>query len=129
MQLTSLESEEIASALKQLEELGILINDSQITLYVRYGVAGTSLQRLQNSLKLEAALLKRLPELMPDADQGEWQDLHLPVLTMELKALTEIEGLLPIHILRLLRSLAQDHDTDGHQRSTFELRQLNQRLP
>ncbi|MER1976503.1 RecQ family ATP-dependent DNA helicase [Pseudocitrobacter faecalis] len=125
MQLTSLESEEIASALKQLEELGILINDSQITLYVRYGVAGTSLQRLQNSLKLEAALLKRLPELMPDADQGEWQDLHLPVLTMELKALTEIEGLLPIHILRLLRSLAQDHDTDGHQRSTFELRQLN----
>lgn len=125
MQLTSLESEEIASALKQLEELGILINDSQITLYVRYGVAGASLQRLQNSLKLESALLKRLPELMPDAEQGGWQDLHLPVLTMELKALTEIEGLLPIHVLRLLRSLAQDHDADGHQRSTFELRQIN----
>ncbi len=40
MQLTSLESEEIASALKQLEEMGLLVNDSQITLYVRHGVTG-----------------------------------------------------------------------------------------
>nr|WP_277754417.1 RecQ family ATP-dependent DNA helicase [Rosenbergiella collisarenosi] len=125
MQLTCLESEEVASALRQLEELGILVNDSQITLYVRYGVTGTSNQRLQNSLILEHELLKILPELLPDAEQGEWQDLNLPALTIELKARTGIDSLLPLHVSRLLRSLAQDHDTDGQQRSSFELRQIN----
>lgn len=70
MQLTSLESEEVASALKQLEEMGLLVNDSQITLYVRHGVTGASSQRLQNSLALERALLKCLPEQAPDAEQG-----------------------------------------------------------
>lgn len=53
MQLTSLESEEVASALKQLEEMGLLVNDSQITLYVRHGVTGASSQRLSSSLELE----------------------------------------------------------------------------
>ncbi len=125
MQLTSLESEEVASALKQLEEMGLLVNDSQITLYVRHGVAGGSSQRLQNSLALEKALLQCLPEQAPDAEQGGWQDLNLPALTAELKATTGLEELLPLHVLRLLRSLAQDHDADGQQRSSFELRQLN----
>ena len=125
MQLTGLESEEVASALKQLEKMGLLINDSQITLYLRYGVAGASNQRLQNSLQLEQALFRCLREQAPDADQGGWQDLNLPPLTAELKAATALEELLPLHVLRLLRSLAQDHDADGQQRSSFEIRQLN----
>lgn len=125
MQLTSLESEEVASALKQLEEMGLLVNDSQITLYVRHGVTGASNQRLQNSLALERALLKCLPEQAPDAEQGGWQDLNLPALTAELKAATKQEDLLPLQVLRLLRSLADDHDANSQQRSSFELRQFN----
>ncbi|MBK4990662.1 RecQ family ATP-dependent DNA helicase [Pseudomonas sp. S36] len=125
MKLTSLESEEVATALKQLEEMGLLVNDSQITLYVRHGIAGASSQRLRNTLELERALLQCLPEMAPDAEQGGWQDLNLPALTAELKATTALEDLLPLHVLRLLRSLAQDHDADDQQRSSFELRQLN----
>jgi ATP-dependent DNA helicase RecQ len=125
MQLTSLESEEVASALKQLEEMGLLVNDSQITLYVRHGVTGASSQRLQNSLALERALLKCLPEQAPDAEQGGWQDLNLPALAAELKAATKQEDLLPLQVLRLLRSLADDHDANSQQRSSFELRQFN----
>ncbi|NYT60828.1 RecQ family ATP-dependent DNA helicase [Alcaligenaceae bacterium] len=125
MQLTSLESEEVASALKQLEEMGLLVNDAQITLYVRHGVTGASSQRLQNTLALEQALLQCLPEQAPDAEQGDWQDLNLSALSAELKATTGLDELLPLHVLRLLRSLAQDHDADGQQRSSFELRQLN----
>lgn len=125
MQLTSLESEEVASALKQLEEMGLLVNDSQITLYVRHGVTGASSQRLQSSLELERALLQRLPELASDAGQGEWQDLNLPALAAELKADTRQGDLLPLQVLRLLRSLADDHDANSQQRSSFELRQLN----
>lgn len=125
MQLTSLESEEVASALKQLEEMGLLVNDSQITLYVRHGVTGPSSQRLSSSLALERALLQCLPEQAPDAEHGDWQDLNLPALTAELKSATGLDELLPLHVLRLLRSLAQDHDADDQQRSSLELRQLN----
>ncbi|HBO7423086.1 TPA: RecQ family ATP-dependent DNA helicase [Pseudomonas aeruginosa] len=125
MQLTSLESEEVASALKQLEEMGLLVNDSQITLYVRHGVTGASSQRLFSSLELERALLQCLPEQAPDAEHGDWQDLNLSALTAELKSATGLDELLPLHVLRLLRSLAQDHDADDQQRSSLELRQLN----
>ncbi len=112
MTLTGLEPEEVASILRQLEEMGLLVNDSQITLYVRHGVTGASLQRLQNSLQLEEALFHCLREQAPDAEQGGWHDLGQ-------------ENLLPLQVLRLLRSLANDHDANSQQRSSFELRQLN----
>ncbi|WP_241357162.1 hypothetical protein, partial [Escherichia coli] len=86
-----LESEEVASALKQLEEMGLLVNDSQITLYVRHGVTGASSQRLSSSLELERALLQCLPEQAPDAEHGDWQDLNLPALTAELKSATGLD--------------------------------------
>lgn len=125
MTLTGLEPEEVASILRQLEEMGLLVNDSQITLYVRHGVTGASLQRLQNSLQLEEALFHCLREQAPDAEQGGWHDLNLPALTAELKEATGQENLLPLQVLRLLRSLANDHDANSQQRSSFELRQLN----
>ncbi|MGZ0843309.1 hypothetical protein ACXKGW_29740, partial [Klebsiella pneumoniae subsp. pneumoniae] len=51
--------------------------------------------------------------------------MNLPALTAELKSATGLDELLPLHVLRLLRSLAQDHDADDQQRSSLELRQLN----
>lgn len=125
MQLTGQTSEEVTGALKQLEELGLLENDSQLTLYLRHGVAGASSDRLKQCLALEDALFKELRELAPDADQGEWQDINLPPLTTTLRERCDFPDLLPLHVLRLLRSLAQDRDGDSQQRSSFELRQLN----
>ncbi|MDH4562298.1 RecQ family ATP-dependent DNA helicase [Pseudomonas sp. BN411] len=125
MALTSLTSEEVAGILKQMEEMGLLVNDSQLTLYLRHGIAGASSQRLQSTLQLEEALFHCLREQAPDAEQGGWQDLNLPPLTAALKEATGQEELLPLHVLRLLRSLAQDRDADSQQRSSFELRQLN----
>ncbi|MCL2021849.1 MAG: RecQ family ATP-dependent DNA helicase [Betaproteobacteria bacterium] len=125
MQLTGQTSEEVTCTIKQLEELGILENDSQLTLYLRYGVSGASSDRLKQCLALEEALFKELRELAPDADQGEWQDLNLTPLTTILRERCDFPELLPLHVLRLLRSLAQDRDGDSQQRSSFELRQLS----
>ncbi|MGE4447463.1 MAG: RecQ family ATP-dependent DNA helicase [Azospira sp.] len=125
MQLTGQTSEEVTGALKQLEELGLLENDSQLTLYLRHGVAGASSDRLKQCLALEEALFKELRELAPDADQGEWQDINLPPLTTTLRERCNFPELLPLHVLRLLRSLALDRDGDSQQRSSFELRQLS----
>ena len=123
--LTSQSQEELAGALKQMEDMGILINDSQLTLYIRYGVVGASNQRLTETLALESALFDLLPELAAEAENGEWQDITLPALTTALRNRTDLKDLLPLHVARLLRSLAQDRDGESQQRSSFELRQLN----
>ncbi|MBD1301078.1 hypothetical protein, partial [Pseudomonas aeruginosa] len=86
MSLTSLTSEEVVSALKQMEELGLLVNDTQLTVLLRHGVVGASIQRLEQTLALEAALFEVLSELAPDAEDGSWQDLNLAALTAGLKA-------------------------------------------
>ncbi|PRA49481.1 helicase [Pseudomonas sp. MYb115] len=126
MTLTSLTSEEVAATLRQMEELGLLVNDSKLTLYVRHGVVFPSIQRLQVTLTLETALFELLQELAPDAENGTWQDLNVPLLTSALKTATASKDLLPLHVLRLLRSLAQDHDSESQLRSCFELRQISQ---
>jgi ATP-dependent DNA helicase RecQ len=126
MALTSLTSEEVTATLRQMEDLGLLVNDSKLTLYVRHGVVGPSTQRLQVTLELEEALFDLLQELAPDAENGTWQDLNLPPLTAALKTATGNSELIPHHVLRLLRSLALDQEANSQQRSSFELRQISQ---
>ncbi|WP_425316070.1 RecQ family ATP-dependent DNA helicase [Stutzerimonas chloritidismutans] len=126
MALTSLTSEEVTATLRQMEDLGLLVNDSKLTLYVRHGVVGPSTQRLQATLELESALFDLLQEQAPEAESGDWQDLNLPLLTAALKTATGNQELIPLHVLRLLRSLAQDHDSETQLRSSFELRQISQ---
>ena len=125
MLLTGQTSEEVSAALRQLEALGLLENDAQLTLYVRHGIAGAATERLEHCLALERALFKVLRELAPDADHGRWQDLNLTPLTAALRARCEQPELLPLHVSRLLHSLALDRDGDSQQRSSFELRQVN----
>ncbi len=125
MALTGQTQEEVAGALKQLEELGLLINDALLTLYVRHGVPNSSTQRLEDSLRLEQVLFETLREQAPDAESGAWQDLNLQPLTAELKERADQPNLLPLHVLRLLRSLAQDRDGESQQRSSIELRQIS----
>ncbi|MEH6541475.1 RecQ family ATP-dependent DNA helicase [Halopseudomonas sp.] len=126
MALTSLTSEEVVSTLKQMEELGLLVNDAQLTVLVRHGVAGASAQRLEHALALETALLEVLSEHAPDAEDGTWQDLNVGALTAELK--TRVggeEAILPLHVVRLLRSLSLDRESNSQPRSSFELRQVS----
>lgn len=124
MLLTGLTNEEVSGVLKQLEALGLLENDSQLTIYLRHGVGGSSSERLKNYVVLEKALFGALRELAPNADDGSWQDLNLLPLTTELRTRCEQPELLPLHVARLLRSLSLDRDGDSQQRSSFELKQL-----
>lgn len=128
MALTGQSQEEVAGALKQLEQMGILINDSQLTVFVRHGIAGSSTQRLTQALELEKAMFELLPELAPDAETGEWQDINMSSLITALRTRVGREELHPVQVIRLLRSLAQDRDGDSQQRSTFELRQITRDL-
>ncbi|MFO6406418.1 UvrD-helicase domain-containing protein, partial [Pseudomonas aeruginosa] len=123
--LTSLTSEEVVSTLKQMEELGLLVNDTQLTVLLRHGVVDASIQRLDQTLALEGTLFEVLSELAPDAEYGSWQDLNLAALTAGLKARLEHEDVIPLQVLRLLRSLSQDRESNSQPRSSFELKQVN----
>jgi len=125
MTLTSLTSEEVVSTLRQMEALGLLVNDTQLTVLLRHGVVGASSQRLAQTLALEAALFELLSELAPDAQDGSWQDLNLTALTAGLRARLEQEDLIPLQVLRLLHSLSYDRESNSQPRSSFELKQVN----
>lgn len=124
MLLTGQTNEEVSGVLKQLEALGLLENDSQLTIYLRHGMAGSSSERLKSNVALEKTLFQTLRELAPNADDGSWQDLNLGPLTTELRTRCEQPELLPLHVSRLLRSLSLDRDGDSQQRSSLELKQL-----
>lgn len=123
MELTGLTSDEVSYILRQMEEMGLLVNDSKVTVYLRRGIPGHSQRRLESSLRLEEAVFQLLPELAPDAEQGGWQDLYVPALTGRLKEQTGQQDLLPLHVLRLLRSLSEDFDPANMQHRCFELRE------
>ncbi len=125
MRLTSMTHEEVGCALKQMEELGLLSNDAQLTLYVRHGVTGAATQRLVQTKILEKALFQVLHEQAPDAESGQWQDLNLSLLAAHLKEETEFNDLLPFHVQRLLRTLATGNDGENQHRSVFELKQIS----
>lgn len=125
MRLTSWTHEEVGAALKQMEELGLLSNDAQLTLYVRHGVTGAATQRLAQTQKLEKALFNVLHEQAPDAESGHWQDLNLTLLATRLKEEATFNDLLPFHVQRLLRTLATGNDGENQHRSVFELKQIS----
>ena len=128
LQLTGQTQDELAGALRQMESLGLLVNDTQLTLYLRHGVADSADKRLRHTVQLEKALFGLLSESAPDAGSGEWQDLSLRTITSHLKERLGNDQLLPAHVLTLLKSLSRDKGNDGGQRSSFELRPVNQDL-
>ncbi|MDR1063959.1 MAG: RecQ family ATP-dependent DNA helicase [Azoarcus sp.] len=125
MLLTRQSADEIVNALRQMESMGLLVNDQKLTIYLRHGVVDTSKARLERSLRLEKALLDLLPEEAPDAGHdGSWQGLHPSRLSARLKEDPASDAPLPLHIVRLLRALAQDRDGEHRQRGSFALRQV-----
>jgi ATP-dependent DNA helicase RecQ len=115
-------SQEVIRLLHQLEQLGILSNDVALTVLLRQGVADASTERFKRLAELESALLALLPELAPDADDGEWQDINLRGLCQALKTRSGLE-LIPDQLLKLLHSLARSFgEEEKSRRAMFDVR-------
>lgn len=105
---TGLDSRGVRKALDDLEQLGLLENDSRITAYVRVGVPGASETTLAAASRLEGALLDVLREAAPDAGpDADPLHLNLRMLTQKLKD-SGFPDVLTEEVVRLLRSLALD---------------------
>ncbi len=125
LQLTGQSLDEVVGALRQMETLGLLVNDTQLTLYLRHGVSESADKRMLKTSRLEKAMFEQLAELAPDAANGEWQDLGLSSLTSGLKVRMETD-LLPVQVLTLLKSLSRDKSSATGQRSSFEIKTIGQ---
>ncbi|MDD2885907.1 MAG: RecQ family ATP-dependent DNA helicase [Dechloromonas sp.] len=117
-----IDSQAVIRLLHQLEQMGILSNDLSLTVLLRQGIADASNERCKRLIEFESALLDLLPELAPDADDREWQDINLRGLCQALKTRSGLE-LIPDQLLKLLHSLARSFGEDGKsRRAMFDVR-------
>ncbi|MDP2793726.1 MAG: RecQ family ATP-dependent DNA helicase [Sulfurisoma sp.] len=122
---TGLDSREVRKAFDDLEQLGLLENDSKIVAYVRIGVTGASAGTLAEVARRESALLALLREAAPDAGpSADAVHLNLRVLTQGLKDAGMID-VLQEDVGRLLRSLAQDGRELAGGRGSLSLKPLD----
>ena len=115
MLASRLSSEQIRTALHDLDAMGILSNDMELTAFVEQSVARASQDRLQESAALEAALIDKMRELHPDLQVGEVSTLYLAHAAQQLKEAGHAQAD-PTRIQALLGSLARDSagdDGDG----------------
>lgn len=103
---TEMPSEECVRVLQQMEQLGILSNDIVITARLRKGIANSSQDKFADVTSTEQALLDLLPELAPDADTNEWQELNLRNLCQGVKDRVGSEAIIE-DLLALLRAMSQ----------------------
>ncbi len=124
MQQTGLPSDECVRVLHALEQLGVLANDLQISVYLRKGIADASSKRLERVIGLEKKLIELLAEWAPDATEDGWLELNLRLVTQRLKEHAADGGpdVLPDDVLRLLRLLGQPFGGSGAERRGLAVR-------
>lgn len=120
---TEMPSEECVRVLQQMEQMGILSNDIVITARLRKGIANSSQDKFANVTTTEQALLELLPELAPDADTNEWQELNLRNLCQGVKDRIGREAIIE-DLLALLRAMSQPFGNTQAERPSFELKKV-----
>lgn len=120
---TEMPSDECVRVLQQMEQLGILSNDIAITARLRKGIANSSQDKFADVTSTEQALLDLLPELAPDADTNEWQELNLRNLCQGVKDRIGREAIIE-DLLGLLRAMSQPFGNTQAERPSFELKKV-----
>ena len=107
MGLTGFKPEEVRKAFWDLEKIGILNNDMELTAFVHYGVARSSQRRFEEAKALENALIDHMRVLSPDMVIGENQTLHLRQAAQKLRD----DGLsdpLPERLWQIVKGISYD---------------------
>ncbi|MBF0470144.1 MAG: RecQ family ATP-dependent DNA helicase [Gammaproteobacteria bacterium] len=117
-------AQRVLRTLHAMAEGGLIHKSLQMTAYIRYKVKDSSLQRLNNTLRLEQAMLNLMREAAPDADSESWQSLHLRQLNQQLIA--QGFNCLPEQLRLLLQSLARDGRGLAGQRGSIDIRYRQQ---
>ncbi len=108
MCLTGLRPEKVRKAIWNLEKLGILNNDMELTAFVHSGIARSSKKRIEEAISLENSLIEHMRELSPDMDVGTpSQPLHLRQAAQKLRD-DGIADPLPERLWRIIKGISYD---------------------
>ncbi|MBK7462030.1 MAG: hypothetical protein IPJ50_04295 [Betaproteobacteria bacterium] len=128
MMALGVRSNDVIRMLHQLEQMGVLSNDLSLTVLLRRGVKDASTDRFSRLAAMESTLLALLPELAPQADDGEWQDVNLRGLCQELKTRSGLD-FVPEELMKLLHSLARPFgNEENNRRALFDVRLLRREI-
>ena len=113
---------ELRGHLKALEELGVLTNDTKMTVNLRTDAARSSLKRLQEVIAQEEKLWQILKNEIPAADTGRPQNFSLSETCHKMHE-SGFEQLLPADIKLMMESLAYDKAAaDALSSGSFDIR-------
>ena len=107
MMRSGLGPREIRKALHNLEDLGIVADDTAITAFVHVAVARSSEARFEQAAALENDTIDLMRELSPDMEVGGSAPLYLRHLTQRLKNDGHSYAL-PERVRRIIYSIAAD---------------------
>lgn len=119
MLATGTDSRSLQAMLRELDEWGLLSNDTEIGVTLERD----SSQRLDELARVEDALLANLREAAPDAADDGWQILNMRYLCDSLRRDTQVD-FDPERLTRLLKSFAEAFGEGVGQRGFFALRPL-----
>ena len=124
MDLTGLSRDRIKGALFDLERLGVSANDTQLTVFVHFGVKQHSKKRFKQSSNLESALIDYMRELAPNQDKGEGSILNLRHASQSLRD-DGLENSLPEKLWRIIRSISYDGQDESNKTGSLSVKKLD----
>ncbi len=124
MYVSGLPAEGVASAMHQLESLGIARNDIVLTAFVHSGVQHSSRRRFEQTAGLENALISYMRQTEPDIKKGEKFTLPLRLASQKLRE-QGLKDPLPQRVLGLLRCIARDGRGDDADPGSIYVRSRN----
>lgn len=127
MNATSTSYIEIKAILLDLEALGILSNDTHITVYLRTDSTRPAIKQLAIVLQQEELLWTLMREQIPDAQLGQWQNFSLSSACQKLRD-EGAQDILPAKLKIMLQSLADDKDARKHSSGSLTLRDMGNDL-
>ena len=127
VQVTACSFTELRGHLKKLEELGILTNDTHMTVILRTDNIKPADKHLAQVIDWEEKLWQVLKNEIPEADQGVWQNLSLSAVCHQMhEAGLETN---PAEIKLLMQSLADDKAVERKNSSgSFQIRDVGNNL-
>lgn len=121
IQATACSLEELRGHLHSLEEMGILTNDTRMTVILRTDNVKPSSGLLEKITRWEEKLWQILKTEIPDADQGIWQNLAVNAVCYEMHD-SGLEST-PAEIKQLILSFADDKSAlESNKNGSFEIR-------
>lgn len=127
VQATACSFTELRGHLKKLEELGILTNDTHMTVILRTDNIKPADKRLAQVIAYEEKLWQILKNEIPEADQGIWQNLSLSAVCHQMHEVGLETN--PAEIKLLMQSLADDKAAERTNSSgSFQIRDVGNNL-